>query len=176
MTAMRKLTLLLALVLTFAAVAHEPVSVTTVILVRHAEKVPDPALKDPALTEAGNERGRELARVLAGTPVHAILTTPFERTRKTAVPLAEAKKVKAKEIQTGKTYATDVAALIRRQYRGKTVVVVGHTNSTQQVIQELGIKDAPAIAESEYDNLFIVTFANGITPKLVALRYGAAAR
>jgi len=158
------------------AAAHEPAAATTVILVRHAEKELAPALADPPLTKAGQDRALELARVLAGTKVDAIFTTPFARTRSTAAPLAEAKKVVAEEIKTGTTYAADVAARIRKDFRGKTVVVVGHSNTTQQVIVALGAEGAPHIPESEYDNFFIVTVGGGIQPSLVSLRYGAATR
>ncbi|MEO8380244.1 MAG: phosphoglycerate mutase family protein [Acidobacteriota bacterium] len=161
----------------WTALAHESATViTTVILVRHAEKNLNPALVDPPLTPEGLARAIELAHVLAGTKVDAIFTTPFTRTRQTAAPLADVKKLVPVEVKTGPDYATDVAAKIRANHKGKTVVVIGHSNTTQQVIQALGIADAPAIPESQYDNLFIVTIAEGLEPRLVSLRYGAVAR
>jgi phosphohistidine phosphatase SixA len=108
--------------------------------------------------------------------VEAIYTTPYERTRQTAAPLAQALKLQPSEMKTGPTYAADVAARIRKEHRGGTIVVVGHSNSTVNVMKELGINDAPFIPESEYDNLFIVTLAEGFAPRMVALRYGAAVR
>ena len=57
----------------------------------------------------------------------------------------------------------------------RAMLVVGHNNTTPDVMRQLGIADAPSIAETEYDNLFIVTLTDGAA-KLTRLRYGAAAR
>lgn len=165
-----------ALIVTCAVLANGAPPVTTVILVRHAEKVGDSMNDDPPLSEAGQLRARELARVLGGAGVTAIYTTPFARTRDTAAPLAAALKVQPVEVKTGAAYAGEVAARIRARHAGGTVLVVGHSNSTQQVIRALGIADAPAITDWQYDDLFIVTLAEGSAPRLVSLRYGAAAR
>jgi broad specificity phosphatase PhoE len=169
MIRMRSVTLALLFAVAFAAFAHEP---TTVILVRHAEKSLDPAFdKDPPLTVTGQERARELARVLAGTPVDAIFTTTFKRTRETAASLATAKKVTAEAIDP-----MEAVARIRKDFVGKTVVVVGHSNTTRDVMKALGIADAPFIPESEFDNFFIVTLTEGKPARMIPLKYGAAVR
>jgi broad specificity phosphatase PhoE len=168
----RLIAVLLPLVFAFVAFAHEPSQLTTVILVRHAEKVTDPAIKDPALTPAGEERAQTLARMLAGNDIAAIYTTPYIRTRSTVAPLAAAKKLTAIEIAAGASYAHDMAAKLREQHGG-TVVVVGHSNTTPDVIKALGIENPPAIPESEFDNLFIVTIGDNVIPSMVQLKYGA---
>src|SRR5687768_13117446 len=109
---------LLGLAFALPLFAHEPPLVTTVILVRHAEKIDDKALTDPELTEAGRTRAHELARMLAPAGIKAIYATPFHRTRQTAAPLAKALGLEAVEVKTGKTYANDVASLIRKEHGG----------------------------------------------------------
>ncbi|HYI07649.1 MAG TPA: phosphoglycerate mutase family protein [Thermoanaerobaculia bacterium] len=161
---------LLALAFALPLFAHEAPSVTTVILVRHAEKIDDKANADPELTDAGRARATELARMLASSGVQAIYVTPFHRTRQTGAPAAKALGLEAVEVKTGKTYAKDVAELIRKQHAGSTVLVVGHSNSTQQVIQELGIAGAPFIPETDYDNFFVVTLV-GDSATLLKLKY-----
>src|SRR6185369_592218 len=52
--------------------------VTTVYLVRHAEKAAAPAA-DPPLLEAGNKRAQELARTLGNAGIKAIFTSQFLR-------------------------------------------------------------------------------------------------
>lgn len=121
------------------------------------------------------ERATELARVLEAATLTAVYTTPYERTRQTAAPVAAAKMLTPVEVKPGSTYAADIVARIAAEHGGETVLVVGHSNTTQQVIRELGIENAPSIAESEYDNLFIVTIG-GEGARLVTLRYGAATR
>ena len=143
---------------------------TTVILMRHAEKVTEEMAGDPVLSEKGHARARELLRLLSGTKIDAIYTTPFRRTRDTVAPLAAARGLTPIEIKSGKTYAADVVAAIKAHHAGKTVVVVGHSNSTPDVLRQLGIENAPFIPDWQYDDIFYVTL-NG-TPKLVARTYG----
>jgi 2,3-bisphosphoglycerate-dependent phosphoglycerate mutase len=170
----RTLVLALVLLLSLSVLANGSSSVTTIILVRHAEKSSEGT--DPVLTPAGVERAKELARVIGSNGISAIYTTDLQRTRQTAAPVAAALNVTPVEIKPGATFAADMAARIRKDHAGATVLVVGHSNTTQQVIRALGIADAPKIEESEFDNLFIVTLAEGSEPKLLKLRYGTIAR
>ena len=164
---MKKFVLLLATLFAFALHAAP---VTTVILVRHAEKAAAPA-DDPPLTEEGTARAERLAKMLASSGVTAIYTTPFIRTRSTGAPLATALKLAPVEVKTGPTYAAEIATLIREKHAGGTVLVVGHSNSTQNVMKALGGASAPKIEETEFDNLFIVTLAEGADPRMLVLKY-----
>jgi len=67
-------------------------------------------------------------------------------------------------------------AKILADHAGETVLVVGHSNTTPDVLRQLGIANPPSIADSQYDDLFVVTLATGAPARLVRLRYGAAAR
>lgn len=163
---------LLALLLTLLPVPAS--DITTVILVRHAEKVASPG-DDPALSERGQARAAELARVLADVPIDAIYTTQFIRTRDTAAPLAKARGITPVVITAGKTYAADLARTIREKHAGLTTLVVGHSNSTSNLLRELGVEDAPRIDEARYDDLFIYTIS-GKQARLIPLRYGVPAR
>lgn len=149
-------------------------AVTTVILVRHAEKAGPEG--DVPLSDAGVARARELARVLSGAGVTAIVSTPYRRNRETAEPLARLLGLEPVITVTGESYARDVAALIREKHRGGTVVVIGHSNTTPNLLRHLGIADPPGIADSQYDDLFICTIVDGLAPKLTSLRYGPVAR
>ena len=59
---------------TLFAFAINAAPVTTVILVRHAEKATEPA-KDPPLTAEGQARAKALARILGNSGISAIFTT-----------------------------------------------------------------------------------------------------
>lgn len=167
---------LLSMVLLGALAAQAATPVTTVILVRHAEKVLEPKSDDPPLTEIGLARAAELARVLGDSGIAAIYTTPTERTRKTAAPIAEKLGLDPIDVPTGMNYSKQIAKIIREKHSGQTVLVVGHSNTTPQVIRQLGFAGAPAIADSQHDDLFILTFAGTGPRTLVTLHYGAVSR
>lgn len=164
----------LCLLLALPLFAHDPDAATTIVLVRHAEKAGPEG--DVPLSETGMARARELGRVLAGAGVTAIYTTPYKRTRDTAKPLAEALKIAPVEADTGKTYAPDLVARIFKENAGKTVLVVGHSNTTVHVLRELGVSEPAAIADSQYDDLFVCHARADAAAHCVALRYGAPAR
>ena len=53
---------------------------------------------------------------------------------------------------------------------GKTVVVVGHSNTVPMIIKALGGPDIGAIPETEYDNLFtVISDSTGV--RLIRSRY-----
>jgi TonB family protein len=142
---------------------------TTVILVRHAEK--DVAPKDdPPLSADGARRAQALAHMFGEMPVTTIYTTPYARTRQTAEPLAKAVRVTPQEVAPGEKYPAEIARRIHEQ-PGSTIVVVGHSNTTRNVLRALGFADAKEIPESDFDNLFIVTLAEGVEPRLLSQKY-----
>lgn len=169
LSAMRLLLLLLCAVTAFA---NGGPRITTVVLVRHAEKAGEHG--DVPLSDAGRARAAELTRVLTAVPFEAIYTTPFERTRSTAGPVAKHAGLTPVEVTAGKTYAGEMAKIIREKHEGGTVLVVGHSNTTPDVIRALGAQ-VPEIADSTYDDLFVVTMVEGAV-KVLPLRYGAVRR
>lgn len=169
----RPLAALLFLLAASAAFAKQP---TTVILVRHGEKAA--ASGDMPLSDAGLARAQELARVLADAHVGAIFVTQYVRTQQTAAPIAKAAGLTPIVVTANADYAKAIAAKIA-EHAGETVLVVGHSNTTPDVIRQLGIAEAPSIAETQFDDLFIVVLGDGAmdgAAKLIRLRYGAAAR
>ena len=60
---------------------------TTIILIRHAEKNIEPTNPDPDLSPFGQARAQELARMFADAGVKAIYATQYKRTQQTVKPL-----------------------------------------------------------------------------------------
>ncbi|MGB5257257.1 MAG: phosphoglycerate mutase family protein [Woeseiaceae bacterium] len=153
----------------------ESQATTTVIFVRHAEKAALPA-DDPDLSEEGRSRAAELARQLVNADVvegiDAVFSTSFQRTVETARPVAE-----ALDLQIMTYDAADTEAFldaIIRDYKGKIVLVVGHSNTVPQMIANMGAsKNVPPIAEDEYDNIYLVSIPWFGKTKTIRLRYGA---
>jgi len=144
---------------------------TTVYIVRHAEKQSTPG--DPDLTPAGEKRAVALRETLEKRNIAAIFTTNTRRTRATIAPLATALKLPPIVYDAGKQLG--IAEQIRDEYKGKTVVVVGHSNTVLPLMQELGAALPVAqIGDNEYSYLFVVKLPlNGGTPTATAGHYGA---
>ena len=108
---------------------------------------------DPELSAAGHARAQSLATMLRDARITAIFVTQYKRTQQTAAPLAKALGITPTVITS-----KDLPGLIAK-VRDATgnVLVVGHSNSVPDVLKQLGVADAPSIADDEYDNLFIVT-------------------
>jgi SnoaL-like domain/Histidine phosphatase superfamily (branch 1) len=139
---------------------------STIVFVRHAEKVDQS--KDPELSTDGHARAEALARVLRDLPITAVYHTEFRRTAATVAPLCAALGITPEVVP-----AEDRRGLVQRlrALRGGTVVVCGHSNTLPELLDELGVKDAPAIGDAEFDRLLVVRRgADGAT--LLALRYG----
>lgn len=159
----------------FNAIAMADADRTTFILVRHAEKADD-GTRDPSLTEAGVARAAELARVLADAEIAAIHSTQLKRTRLTGGPLAEQLDIEVTIDTLGpeglEAWLASTSARLLEEYRGRNVLIVGHSNTVPALIEALGVPEAPPIAESEYDDLFVVTVPSSGEPSLLHLRYG----
>lgn len=159
--------LLLGLVLAAPLLAAD----TLVIVVRHAEKA-DNDPRDPDLSAAGQLRAVKLAQVMAGSPPAAVYATPFRRTRQTAMPTAEASGVGVTSIDAPAEQHGDLLReRILRDHRGQTVLVVGHSNTVPQIVATLAGRDAPAMADDEYDRFSLVVLPEQGEPCLLVSRY-----
>lgn len=160
------------------AQSSEPV--TTVFLVRHAERAEEPR-QDPPLTEQGVARSQALARLLSTAGIKAIFTSQFTRTKLTAQPLANKLSITptALTLKVNPSNPRQIAEESTKETvekilsAGGSVLVVGHSNSIPDVIKMLGGDVAPAIDEKKFDDLFVVTvFAKG-KAKVAHLKYGS---
>lgn len=165
--------LLLGLGLGLAAQVEAKPPVTTLYLVRHAEKDLTPGLPDPPLSPAGEARAQLLARQLAKRHPAALFTTDTRRTRATLAPLAQATGL-VPEVYRAQEPAA-LASRLRQDYAGQTVVVVGHSNTLLPLLAALDVAPLPAeIRDEEYNYLFKVTLREGQPARLEMSRYGAA--
>jgi len=152
----------------------ESQATTTVIFVRHAEKITMPE-GDPGLSPAGERRVAELTRQLVDADVvagvDAIYSTPFRRTEETVRPLAEALGLPVNSYDAADTEA--IMERIVKEHKGKIILVVGHSNTLPALIGNMGAsKKVPEIAENEYDNIFIISIPWFGKTKTIRLRYG----
>jgi phosphohistidine phosphatase SixA len=160
---------------------QEDFKVTTVFLIRHAEKADAPP-EDPPLNEKGNARAQELARMLEGAGVKAIYTSQFLRARQTGETLAKKLgltvtplALKMSPSNPRQVSEQSMAEIVNKIYEraGDAALVVGHSNTVPEVIRMLGGDIVPKIDEKKFDDLFIVTvYAKG-KAKVVQMKYGS---
>ncbi len=133
---------------------------TTYFLIRHAEKdLSDPGNRNPDLTEAGKIRSENWAKMLVDVPVNMVYTTDYIRTRKTAEPIAKSKNLELVLYDPRNLNDTE----FQKKTKGKTVVVVGHSNTTPAFVNKIiGKEKYSAIDEKIYGKLFIIKVTGDI--------------
>ncbi|KCZ60059.1 hypothetical protein HY30_12510 [Hyphomonas chukchiensis] len=158
--------LTVAALVSAACMSSPPPPETVIYLVRHAEKQTG---DDPSLTEEGRARAEDLALTLQQAGITHIYSTDTARTRQTAAPLAAALGLPV-EIYD----ASDLPAFARQltAQRG-TFLVVGHSNTTPPLVEELGGDPGTEINESsEFDRLYVLHI-RGDAVRTELRRYGA---
>lgn len=146
--------LFLTITIFLAQLAFSQEKLTTVILLRHAEKENDGG-KNPELSEAGKNRAAGLVTLLSKTKINAIYSTAFKRTENTVKPLAKSKNLTINHYDGSKMAEIDE---ILARWSGGTVVICGHSNTTPAIVNHfIGKEEHAAFADSEYGNLIIVT-------------------
>lgn len=148
---------------------------TVLLLVRHAEKASNE--EDPPLTPAGRQRAEALVPVAENAGVSAIYTTQLRRTRETAQPLSERLGIPLTVREAlpggGQAQAAEQARELLTQHAGKTVLVVGHSNTLPMLIEALAGMRVQPISDSEYDRLTVIVVPPSGPARLIQSRYGA---
>jgi broad specificity phosphatase PhoE len=139
-----------------------------VFIVRHAERADGGAPRmqaqaDPLLSPMGEARAAKLAVMLRDAGIQAIYVTEYRRTQDTAKPLATQLGLEPRQYSS-----RDTDALVRRLHDENIrdiVLVVGHSNTVPAVIKALGGREV-ALADDEYDNLFILEPGTGVLTRI----------
>ena len=158
---------------TAAAPAAPAAEVTRVFLARHAERMEIPGDNDPPLTFAGRRRAAALGRLLRSANVATVFATQFLRSRATAESVGVATGAPV-EVMHSDSSAT-LARMVRTRFHGRTVVIVGHSDSLPNVVAELGWEGAEATKPWSYEDLGLLELRGDEPPQFVHLHYGGAA-
>jgi broad specificity phosphatase PhoE len=144
---------------------------TTIILIRHAEKNVEQGNADPNLSLAGQVRAQELVRMFGDAGIGAIYATQYKRTQQTVKPLADKLGIPITQVDANNT--AEVIKQIRSRHNGEVVFVSGHNNTVPEIIAALGGPRLPIIPETEFDNLYVVTVFRVGDARLLKLKYGS---
>ena len=130
---------------------------TTVIVVRHAEKVLEGS--DPPLTPAGMARAELLSRMFGDTRaagrLDAIYDLPTQRSRMTAAPLAARLGITPTVDQAGDSRS--LAHRVLHEHGGGRILIIGRSDTVPALVQALsGARNVPAMADDDYATMYIV--------------------
>ncbi|MFT3908576.1 MAG: histidine phosphatase family protein [Ferruginibacter sp.] len=147
---------------------------TNIYLVRHAEKE---AGRDPQLTEVGKKRAGDLVRTLKDKKISRIYVTNYRRSWMTADSLRLQLGIDTVVYIPDTTGVGLLTKIKENNDFGKTILVVGHTNTIPHLIRVLGVDDYMTndIPDEEFDNLYLVQYKKNKV-YLEHKKYGAASR
>lgn len=129
---------------------------TTVIILRHAERLSDE--KDAPLSEAGRARARALVPLLAELKPDVVVVSELQRTRQTVAPFLEG--TKRSPLVRSNEKCVELAAEILREWPGKTVLVAWHRGPNVDLARALGAKGPfPQWTHDTYDRYWVITIA-----------------
>ena len=130
---------------------------TRLMFIRHAEKIEFSGM-DPQLTEEGIERSKKWAAFFEKRGIDAIYSTKTKRTLSTAAPISELTNI---DIIVYDARTVDIK-LLAKVNKGKTVVIVGHSNTIPKMVNKLlGEERYGLIEDDNHGNLYVVTIENG---------------
>ena len=152
---MKQLLFLFLFFYSFSSFSQE---LTTYYLVRHAEKDrTDKSNSNPELTEIGFERAVKWSTVFENVRFDAIYSTNYKRTISTAIPTAKSQDLEVQYYNPRIPFSEE----FQKATIGKTVLIVGHSNTTPQFVNViLEEKKYPQIEDDNNSNLYIVTLVN----------------
>ena len=134
--------------------------VTTLYFIRHAEKDrTDKTNKDPHLIDTGQARAEHWNAILKHVNFDAVYSTNYHRTKETALPIANRCKL---DLTIYNANDLDGTKLVTSNL-GKTVLMVGHSNSTPKFVNSvIGQDNYQDIEDNNNGNLYIVTIVDNI--------------
>ena len=131
---------------------------TTYYLIRHAEKDrTNTTNKNPNLNSDGVIRSEKWAKNFENIKLDGVYSTDYNRTQQTAAPTAKSKGLIVQSYNPSKMYDS----IFKKNTKGKTVLVVGHSNTTPVFANTiLGQKKYKNMADNDNASLYIVTVVN----------------
>ena len=159
--------IILTILLSLGVGQAEELRGTTVVVVRHAEKLDNS--RDPELSSVGRKRALKLSQMLEEANIAALFSSQFKRTRQTLEPLADRLDLEILEVEASLT--GELVRRIREEFPGKTIAVASHSDKVTEIVESLGGRSVGYLDESEYDSLFVVTLLDSSNATVVQLKY-----
>lgn len=146
---------LIAVMLAAGLCATVQAAPAEIYLIRHAEKLKT-ADQDPALSACGRAQAKAIAKLIQ-QPLTEIYHSGYQRTQQTAELIA-ATQVTAKLVAYP---AKELPQLAQKLLSlSAPVLIVGHSNTTAELIRLLGSDQVPFIGEQDYGVLYKLSYKN----------------
>jgi len=145
---------------------------TVVVLIHHAE-AGESSTGDPDLSVAGERRvaklGDVLADLLGSRRVDYLYSADTRRAQQTAAPIANQFKLPVNLVMSSDW--PGLAGRIKREHRGRTVVVVGYVTTLRSVFSQL-TGESILMPDEEYDSIYVVVTPSPGETRWFRMRYG----
>lgn len=133
------------------SIGYSQSETTTLYLIRHAEKADNSS--NPELSEDGIKRSVRWTKLFEKTQIDNFYTTLTRRTQMTCSTIATSKQKDITFYDAARFSLQEIVA----KHPGKTILVVGHSNTIpQQINTFLGEEIYPQIDENEFGNLYTI--------------------
>lgn len=142
--------------------------INTFILVRHAEK--STVGTDPSLTAIGTTRAKKLRDILSVFELNRIYSTNYKRTLETAQPTATDQGLTVLNYEP--LEHNELIADVMDTITDGKLLIICHSNTIANFLNALsGTSSYSDLADSEYDNLFIVQTKTAGDSDIIHLKY-----
>jgi broad specificity phosphatase PhoE len=138
-----------------------------IVLVRHADRLD--SSPDSLLSKAAEARALRLASLLLDAGITAIYTSEFQRTIKTAEPLALTLKITPMKFPVADREG--LFRHLRLAHADDVVMMVGHGESVPALMKAYGHQESVVIDPDDYSNLFVLVPRESGPPVVLRLRY-----
>lgn len=164
---LKKLFTIIIILFGILNITAQETETTTYYLIRHAEKIrKDKSNKNPELTKQGHSRAENWSVVFENVDFDLVYSTKYHRTMQTAEPTAKKEDLEIQFYSPNNLFDAD----FKTKTKGKTVLIVGHSNTTPQFVNDILEKHVyEQIDDSNNDNLYIVT-VEGASKKNILIR------
>jgi broad specificity phosphatase PhoE len=114
------------------------------------------------LSIVGQKMAQHLAKVFDPVAVKMVYTNDHTRTRQTACPLMNSKKIERQVICKRETKSERfVQSALCKNHKNEVIVVIGHALTVVDILVNMKVVDPVNYLEIEYGKLYKVTFKGG---------------
>ena len=146
-----------------------------VFLLRHAERLPDPA---DDLAPEGVERAKLLARMLADSGVHIAFCSDKIRTQHTIEPLRKLPGAHVKRVDVAidpnhiPDYVQKIVTRVKALPEDAIAIIVSHDAAIRPIVEGLTGRTVDDVTGTQFDKLFVLSVPKAGAGNVSLMRYG----